>query len=167
MSLYTHCSARRGLFRGSRSENSSAQRRSGALSSLWREKLTCSPAMQSLPHFAASVFPPLLAAFLFLKYIISSRSGFILCFLFHFCLCCHLCLVTQSPFEVKSAAFFCKDDITEARCCAGRHVPSLPNRGSSDSLPHTCGHKYSRERQMWVHLPLKLVPKQMDYFFLN
>lgn len=64
------------------------------------KKLTCSPAMQSLPHFAASVFPLLLAAFLFLKYIISSRSGFVLRFLFHFCLCCHLCLMTQSPLEV-------------------------------------------------------------------
>lgn len=31
---------------------------------------------------------------------------------------------------------------------------------------HTCCHKYSRERRMWIHLPLKIVPHQMDYFFV-
>lgn len=54
------CSARRGLFGGSRARNSTPEGGTDASSSVWRKKFEGSCVMQDL-YFAASVSPPLLA----------------------------------------------------------------------------------------------------------
>lgn len=54
------CSARRGLFGGSRARNSTPEGGTDTSSSVWRKKFEGSCVMQDL-YFAASVSPPLLA----------------------------------------------------------------------------------------------------------
>lgn len=185
------CSARRGLFGGSRARNSTPEGGTDASSSVRRKKFEGSCVMQDL-YFAASVSPPLLAVLqcqyppLPLALFFFSFFSFILCFLFFFC------VVTRAPLSLwvgkqqmlKTSGIIItikstirpkaqheivspnKNPFVILRLHVVHclHVPSLVYCDSSPHTPSWC-HECSPEHQTWINLLLKIVPnKHRDCF---
>lgn len=181
------CSARRGLFGGSRARNSTPEGGTDASSSVWRKKFEGSCVMQDL-YFAASVSPPLLAV-LQCQYPALPLPLF---FPLHPQRPFFSCVVTRAPLSlwvgkqqmlktsgiiitIKSTIrpkaqheivspnknHFVILRLHVVHCL---HVPSLVYCDSSPHTPSWC-HECSPEHQTWINLLLKIVPnKHRDYF---